>query len=613
MAISLPIVSSFDNRGLRRAKDALRSFGNFAADIGKIAAGAVTAVAVAGVREAAQFETSIAKIEGLVGVGGEALDELAGAARRLGPETGRSAQEAADALFVITSAGLRGADAVEALELSLKASTAGLGETQDIARSVAGAMNAYGAETIDAAKATDVIVATARAGNFETSQFASAIGRVLPFAQQAGASLEDMGGAVALLTRTNGDAAQSVTQVSSLFRAFVIPTEQAKTALQNVGLSAEDMRTAIAEQGLPAALDMLEDKLGGNREELGRLLGSSEAASAAFQILDADSGTLAETFGVVNDATGITNEAFNVAADTASVKFAQAMGTARESLLVIGEDLLERLIPHLETFGTFMEENGPRIEEVFTNIFDVVERVAEGVGEFITKLAENEEFQTFLTNMGDWFAETWPVVEDLVTQLGNLAIALTPLLTDTIETALPFLRDLASVLSNILFFSNEITESLKDMGIEVPPWVAIIEQAISPVDRLRAVFAGLAEALDRARRAWEKFVGAGAPEELIPGPVTDQNVRLPAPQTRATGGPVQAGQSYLIGERGAEMFVPRQDGSIVPNHRLGGGGGGGIYITVNAGMGTNGPQVGEEIVAAIKRYERSSGRVFASA
>jgi len=46
---------------------------------------------------------------------------------------------------------------------------------------------------------------------------------------------------------------------------------------------------------------------------------------------------------------------------------------------------------------------------------------------------------------------------------------------------------------------------------------------------------------------------------------------------------------------------------------MGGGRGGDIYVTVNAGMGTNGPQVGEEIVAAIKRYERSSGRVFASA
>ena len=36
-------------------------------------------------------------------------------------------------------------------------------------------------------------------------------------------------------------------------------------------------------------------------------------------------------------------------------------------------------------------------------------------------------------------------------------------------------------------------------------------------------------------------------------------------------------------------------------------------ISVNAGMGTNGAQVGKEIVDAIKRFEKSSGPVFASA
>jgi hypothetical protein len=41
---------------------------------------------------------------------------------------------------------------------------------------------------------------------------------------------------------------------------------------------------------------------------------------------------------------------------------------------------------------------------------------------------------------------------------------------------------------------------------------------------------------------------------------------------RASGGPVSAGQAYVVGERGPEMFVPRTAGAILPNHRLGGGG-----------------------------------------
>lgn len=38
---------------------------------------------------------------------------------------------------------------------------------------------------------------------------------------------------------------------------------------------------------------------------------------------------------------------------------------------------------------------------------------------------------------------------------------------------------------------------------------------------------------------------------------------------KANGGNVTAGKSYLVGERGAEMFVPNQSGTIVPNEQMG--------------------------------------------
>jgi hypothetical protein len=69
---------------------------------------------------------------------------------------------------------------------------------------------------------------------------------------------------------------------------------------------------------------------------------------------------------------------------------------------------------------------------------------------------------------------------------------------------------------------------------------------------------------------------------------------------------------YLVGEMGPELFMPGRGGNIVPNDRLGGGGTS-ITINVTAGMGTDGARVGEQIVRAIKRYERVSGPVFVGA
>ena len=82
----------------------------------------------------------------------------------------------------------------------------------------------------------------------------------------------------------------------------------------------------------------------------------------------------------------------------------------------------------------------------------------------------------------------------------------------------------------------------------------------------------------------------------------------------AKGGPVSANTAYVVGERGPELFIPDVPGAIVPNHAIGSGGGSGIggstiNLVVNAGMGTDGGDVGRQIVEALKRYERRNGPV----
>ena len=46
---------------------------------------------------------------------------------------------------------------------------------------------------------------------------------------------------------------------------------------------------------------------------------------------------------------------------------------------------------------------------------------------------------------------------------------------------------------------------------------------------------------------------------------------LPSLTGKAAGGTVTAGRPYLVGEKGAELFVPNQTGTIVPNDKMSGG------------------------------------------
>jgi lambda family phage tail tape measure protein len=59
---------------------------------------------------------------------------------------------------------------------------------------------------------------------------------------------------------------------------------------------------------------------------------------------------------------------------------------------------------------------------------------------------------------------------------------------------------------------------------------------------------------------------------------------------RAEGGPVNAGLSYLVGERGPEIFTPSSSGGITPNHLIGAaaGGGGGVTIQTNIQVSAGG-------------------------
>jgi lambda family phage tail tape measure protein len=53
---------------------------------------------------------------------------------------------------------------------------------------------------------------------------------------------------------------------------------------------------------------------------------------------------------------------------------------------------------------------------------------------------------------------------------------------------------------------------------------------------------------------------------------------LPA---RALGGPVNAGQPYLVGEKGPELFLPNTSGNIVPNNKMGQGSAAGGQVVNN--------------------------------
>jgi hypothetical protein len=80
---------------------------------------------------------------------------------------------------------------------------------------------------------------------------------------------------------------------------------------------------------------------------------------------------------------------------------------------------------------------------------------------------------------------------------------------------------------------------------------------------------------------------------------SNNSIVRPARGARASGGPVAGGSTYLVGEKGPELFTPTSSGNITPN---GGFGGGGNTITVNVNGGDP-----NSIVRALQQYVRQNG------
>jgi hypothetical protein len=103
----------------------------------------------------------------------------------------------------------------------------------------------------------------------------------------------------------------------------------------------------------------------------------------------------------------------------------------------------------------------------------------------------------------------------------------------------------ADALTDALLKVRSLKDALRAVGMEIARMLMNRMVATPIVDAISGGLSGM----------WANFGGA-----------------------RASGGPVSAGMSYLVGENGPEMFTPSAGGNITANNKLGSGGGTTVYI-----------------------------------
>ena len=317
-------------------------------------AAAMSAAAYQSINLARDFSKSMTQIKALVGVASDEVDQMGEAARRMATETGRSANQAAEALFFITSAGLRGADAMAVLEASLKASAVGLGETKTIADLATSALNAYGKENLSATDATDVLTASVREGKLEASELSAAMGQVLPVASNMGVQFHEVGAAFAAMSRTGTNASEAATSLNAILAGLLKTTPDAEKALNELGLSSSGLKQQIKDDGLLSVLTTLKNKFDQNKDAVQRVFPNVRALKGVLDLVGASAETNAEIFVSLSKSVGATDEAFGKTKD-ASFEFDVQIAKLQDKLLSIGTKLLPIINKGLDLFNKLLD------------------------------------------------------------------------------------------------------------------------------------------------------------------------------------------------------------------------------------------------------------------
>jgi phage-related protein len=240
-----------------------------------------------------------------------------------------------------------------------------------------------------------------------------------------------------------------------------------------------------------------------------------------------------------------------------------------------------------ETVGSFvLDAITPMVSGFVNNVIPAVQKLSEELGPKLTPI-----FQTLTGYIRDYVIPTFTAIWQFLTQFVIPAIGsvLTPIingLRSAFEKVTSKIAENEEKLKPLLALFKVVATFVRD--VIAPVIGKILGQAFdnlgSAISFVIGLFAQLVSVVNSAFNAIKNivnFIKNNPVTQAIGGAI--DNVFGGG---RANGGPVSSGTSYVVGERGPELFVPNTSGKIIPNG--GSGGGSTINLTVNGAIDPEG-------------------------
>jgi hypothetical protein len=355
-----------------------------------------------------------------------------------------------------------------------------------------------------------------------------------------------------------------------------VADDQLRPSLERLTRSTGDLQTAQDLQtlaldiaaGSGKSLEAVSNALGkayeGNTGALAKLGVGLSTAELNSMSLDEVTQSLAETFG---GQAGVAAETFQGKMDRLKVAFDEGKET-------VGSFVLDAITPMVTLF----------VEKVMPVIMTLSSEIGENLGPIFSKLATifKDDVLPIITSWWEFLSETiipgivktvGPVIEGLFEAFDSIATAI----ADNEEKLKPLFKLFKSVAE---FVAETLAPAL---GEVLGAAIKVIGKLISG---LVGGFGDLVGFINDVVNGIKSIINLVKNNPIVKG--IGGLIDKVFGGGKAAGGPVRSGTSYLVGERGPELFTPNASGMITPNNKLGSGGGTTININVSGAFDPEG-------------------------
>jgi len=327
--VELYVNNSALARGLKSAQRQLRGFSASVTNIGKRM--------MAGVKVFADFEQQMANVSTMLDEPAKHMDRFKTSIRQMSVEFGESTATLAAGLYDILSASVPAEKALDVLAVSAKAAKAGLTDTGTAADAITTMLNAYGLSADKAGDVSDLLFSIVKRGKTTFAELAPSIGMVATTTATAGVSTEELGAALATMTRNGVKTDNAITAVSAIISSFLKPTDEAAQYARSLGF--EMSSATLQAEGLQGVFEKISHL---PPDAISKLFPNVRALRGVLPALKNMEGFAGDLAAMASRA-GATETAYAKMSKTLATSFARLKQAGLAVLSVIGEALADKV------------------------------------------------------------------------------------------------------------------------------------------------------------------------------------------------------------------------------------------------------------------------------